>query len=68
MKYIDLKDKKSKLEIDNLLSNLRTRLNSTYLEKKEDVNFVSDRKNLKKDIAKVLTFKNSFEYEGLNDK
>ena len=68
MKYIGLKDKKSKLEIDNLLSNLRTRLNSTYLEKKEDVNFVSDRKNLKKDIAKVLTFKNSFEYEGLNDK
>ena len=68
MKYTELKEKKTKLEIDNLLSNLKTRLNATYLEKKEDVNFISDRKKLKKDIAKVLTFKNSFDYEGLNDK
>lgn len=68
MKYKDIIQKKSKVEIDNLLSNLKTTLNNTYLEKKDGVNYILDRKNLKKDIAKVLTFKNTEEYEELNDK
>ena len=68
MKYKELTDKKSKAEIDNLLHNLKNNLNNTYLEKKDGVNYLLERKNLKKDIAWVYTFKNTVEYEELNDK
>ena len=68
MKYKEIKQKKTKKEVNDLLLDLKSKINNSFLEKSEDKKIISLRKNLKKDIAKVLTFKNTMEFEKLNDK
>ena len=58
MKYKELKLKSHK-ECDELLNSLQKKIMDTYLEKSESKSIASDRKKLKKDIARVLTYKNT---------
>tara|TARA_E500000178_G_C16943107_1_gene717432 strand:- start:653 stop:853 length:201 start_codon:yes stop_codon:yes gene_type:complete len=66
MKYKELKLKSHK-ECDELLNSLQKKFMDSYLEKSESKSVSSDRKKLKKDIARVLTYKNTIGDSKAND-
>ena len=57
MKYKELKGKSSK-ECDEMLNSINQKIMDTYNEKNEEQSPVKMRKSLKKDIARILTYKN----------